>query len=425
MSGSARVRALHLSDLHLTDGPRLADQVAVLEEIVAHGRANQVDVWLLTGDLTGRSVPHRATPAERLALYGALARMCAVAPVVIVPGNHDEARDLAAAAHVGVSVPGDGCWPVYVLDEAGDREIETPAGPLHLYWLAYPTKRWLLRGLDVRGLRETQAAVERRLNELVGAWGLAELARQSDPAACPSVFLAHVAVIGAQTSGGEVLSSQEIGLSSAAIEALMSAGVSYGALGHLHLRQEVATRAWYVGSPWRTDFGEREPCKVVHQVELIGQRSVVEPIETGCTWFESLEYRWAASGDGDEAARPSEQVAGWTRRPSAEALSRVVGAEVRARLTVPQQHVASCPWQAELDRLLALGAKRVIGERVVEPVLRVREPTVARATTLPSKLGAYWQTLGTEVPEGDQAAALELLSRLETMTDEDLEALPV
>lgn len=410
------MKALHLTDLHLTEGRRLADQEAVLRGIVEHGVRAQVDVWLLTGDLTGRTVPHRATPAERLVLYEALAAMCAVAPVVIVPGNHDEARDLAAARHVGVSIADDGCWPVHVLDGAGSTQIATPAGELVVYWLAYPTKRWLLQGLEVRGLRETQAAVERRLEQLFELWSLEEAARV-DPS--PSVFVGHLAVAGGATSGGEVLASHELSVRAGALAQL---GVCYGALGHLHLRQEVAPRVWYAGSPWRTDFGEREPAKVVHLVELVGsivpakRTCHVDPIETGCRWLEALDYRWsAATEDGTP---------GWSIYPSAEQLARVVGAEVRARLVVPEQHVASAPWEDELERLRRLGAAYVQAERVVEPVLRVRAPEVAQALDLPSQLRGYWRTLATDVVDGDAEVALELLGRLETLSDEEIAALP-
>lgn len=402
-----RLKVLHLSDLHLTEGPRLDDQVAVLDRVIDRGIQERVDAWLLPGDLTGRTVPHRATPAERLALYRALARMVAHAPVLIVPGNHDEARDLQAAAHVGVSIPDDGCWPVHVLDAAGAQRVATPSGPLQVYWLAYPTKRWLLAGSDVRGMRETQAAVEQRLQSLLGLWANEEAQRTDD---APSVFLGHLAVSGAATSGGEVLASHELAVRPAELAAL---GVSYGALGHLHLRQEVAPRVWYCGSPWRTDYGEREPRKVVHLVDVWRGGAEVEAIETGCRWLEALDYRWALASEDDLTPR-------WTQYPDGAALSRVVGSEVRARLVVPEQHVTSCPWEAELARLQALGAVRIQAERVVEPVLRVRAPAVAQATSLRGKLGAYWTTLGTDVPEADQAVALELLSRLETLADEDV-----
>lgn len=407
------MKALHLSDLHIVEGDRLDEQRAVLEDIVSWGESEAVDVWLLSGDLTGRTVPHRATPAERLVLYGALARMTAVAPVLIVPGNHDEARDLLSAQHVGLSIVDGGCWPVVVLDGAGSRSIETPAGPLWVYHLGYPTKRWLLAGQETSGAARSQAAVEARLQELLELWAVEEAARRADPAAAPSVLIAHAAVVGARLSGGEVLATQEIGVQQGAIARLMDAGVDYGALGHLHLRQEVAPRAWYVGSPWRTDFGEREPSKFVHLVDL--QAREVQAARTSCAWLETLDYRWsAATEDG---------VPSWTLSPTDEQLARVPGAEVRARLVVPQQHVASCPWDEVLRGLEARGARRIRGERTVEPVLRVRAPEVASAVSLDAKVGAYWTTLGTEVPDADRSAALELLGELLTLDDEAIVAL--
>ena len=98
----------------------------------------------------------------------------------------------------------------------------------------------------------------------------------------------------------------------------------------------------------------------------------------------------------------------------------LAGASVRVRLVVPQQWATSVPWDEEELELRARGLHRLKVERVVEPVLRVRSPEVARETTIQGKLGAYWTSLGTDLDPSERMAALEALDELQTMEDEEI-----
>ena len=399
------MRLVHLSDLHITEGPRLADQARIMGEIVA--KSGSPDLWLVTGDLYGKSVPHRSTPLERGALFPALAAMAEVAPVVVVAGNHDHADDIAGLEHLG------GAWPVTVVQTARAWEEMTPTGSAHLYALPYPTKRWLLAGGGNLTVAESQAAIEARLGGLLTLWRARVAGRRAADPSTPHIGLGHFQVAGCQTSGGEVLAGQEIELTPAALESL---DVDYGALGHLHLNQEVARRWWYVGSPWRTDFGEVEPDKYWHSVGIAGPRDIeVEQLSTGCRDLVTLDWRWAADRDGGAPC--------WVRRPTWSP-DDVRGAEVRARLVVPEQWVAGCPWDDELAALKASGVHRLVVERVIEPVLRMRAPAMVSAQTLPEKLAVYWGTLpeGSAPSDDERAAALEALTELQTQEDDKIDA---
>ncbi len=220
-----------------------------------------------------------------------------------------------------------------------------------------------------------------------------------------------MSVGGATLSGGEVLSTREVSIGRDAL-ALLDA--DYGALGHIHQRQELAPRAWYVGSPWPVDFGERGP-RGWNLVETgAGPRDVsVGFRDSGARPWVTLRYRWAADR---EDGHPR-----WLERPSPEALLAAGGAVVRARLVVPDGHVASCPWDAELEELRT-SAHRLKAERVIEPSVRVRAPAVAEAATLEAKLQAYWSTLESPPEPQDRAAALEALAELQDSEDPELEA---
>lgn len=402
------MRLVHLSDLHVTDGPRLEDHRDTLDRVVSRGLELRPDAWLLTGDLYGHTVPHRSTPRERSVLFPAVARMAAAAPVVVIYGNHDADPDLDALACLGSA------WPVRVVKRAEAFAIPTPAGPLNVYGLPYPTKRWLLAG-DVApsGVQATQEAIQAALDALFTAWSARiRLGRRQRPDE-PHVLAAHVQVRGSVTGSGVVLAGQEIEITADQLERL---AVDYGALGHLHDRQEAAPRCWYAGSLWHTAHSTaNQPERSANLVEIggwIGSPALeVKPIPSGCRPFVTLDYRWADRGDG------SVGWCTWQGQPH-----EVYGAEVRMRLTVPAQHVAGCPWEAEIERVRGFGAHRIQAERVIEPVLRVRAPEVAEARTLEDKIRAYWPTLATPPRADEEAAALECLAELDELDDDQVAA---
>lgn len=138
----------------------------------------------------------------------------------------------------------------------------------------------------------------------------------------------------------------------------------------------------------------------------------VEHRASACREFVTLDYRWAADHE-DGAPR-------WISRPTEVDLARCRRAEVRARLVVPEQWIAGCPWADELARITAAGAVRISEERKIEPVLRVRAPAVAAAVSEADKLDAYWSTLGTAPDALEQAAARALLAQLTSTDDEEI-----
>ena len=394
----------HLSDLHVADGHRLEDQRRVLDWIVDDATAaGDVEAWLITGDLYGRAVPHEPSVRERAALEPVLVRMALIAPVVVLVGNHDQDGVALRLRDLG------GTFPVNVVTGAQVVTVHTSSSPIDVYGLAYPSPRMLLAGERMPSSREAlNAAVAERLQALLGIWRarMLEGARRGRRA----VFAGHFAVSGAVTSGGEVLGHHEPELAAADLEALP---VAYGALGHLHRRQEPARGWWYAGSPWATDFGERE-AKSYTLVDLDGPKAVVTPRPTPCRRVLTLDWRWAPDREGGQPR--------WVTRPTEEQLAAVAGAEVRARLIVPDQWVAGCPFDAELARLQELDAWHVQAERRIEPTLRVRAPAVAEAPDLPRKVEAFWSTRATRPDPREAAAALLALDELRGNGDDAINA---
>lgn len=415
------MRVAHLADLHVTGGARLDDQRSTIEAITDAIVIAGVDLILIAGDLFGRHVPHVSSPAERSVLYPAIVRMAQSAPVIVITGNHCHDLDVEGMANLG------GAWPVRVITTPTVVEVQTMSGIAHLYCIPYPTRRALL-GDEVRGsVEEITAAMHARLTSLLALWGGRIGRRRATAPTEPHVLLAHLQVSGSRTSGGEVLAGNEIEVTRGELDGVP---FDYGALGHLHLRQEVARRCFYPGSPWRNDFGETD-AKGWHLVEIAEHLDMialerealvaatqdfegagrlaytVRHMPSPCRTFVTLDYRWSEVGG----------IPGWSRRPTDAAIEACADAEVRMRLVVSVAHVGGCPWESELVRVGAL-AHRVQGERKVEPVIRVRAPEVAEAITDEAKMIAYFGVLATKPTDTEQGAAVAALRELASVDDE-------
>ena len=93
------MKVLHTADWHvgkaLGGRSRQEEHEAVLDEIVTIARGQEVDVVLVAGDLFDNTAP--SPDAERI-VYRTLLDLSEVGHVVVIPGNHDNERRLAAIA---------------------------------------------------------------------------------------------------------------------------------------------------------------------------------------------------------------------------------------------------------------------------------------------------------------------------------------
>jgi exonuclease SbcD len=261
------MKLLHTSDWHvgktIRGESRLDEHTAVLAEIVGIAEAEGVDLVLVAGDLYESAAP---SPEAEAVVMRALLALRAVAPVVVIAGNHDNAarfeavRPLAAAA--GIEVRGRVARP----DDGGVVTVDTAGGErARVALLPFCSPRWSVRAAELMTLDAAAAAGEYadRLAAIVGA-----LCADADPAAV-NLLVAHCMVRGGVTGGGErdaQTSFEPYWLSAAAFPP----SLGYGALGHLHLAQRVPTGApvWYSGSPVQVDFGEAGAGKHVLVVDV-------------------------------------------------------------------------------------------------------------------------------------------------------------
>lgn len=274
------MRLLHTSDWHLGRGLLGVDlheaQEGVLAQIVTAARVEEVDAVLISGDIFDRAVP----PVASVRLWSRiLGELSALAPVVVIPGNHDSATRLG----VGADLYRDGVHIASEVSNVGTPIILQDAdGPVAIYPIPFLDPDMSRRTLSDDGevlARSHQAvvsaAMQRVRNDLDS--------RRREQPATRSVVLAHAFVVSG-IAAEAVRSDSERDIRVGGVESVAEAvfsGVDYVALGHLHGSQRVdGDRVRYSGSPLRYSFSEVHQTKQVLIVDLdagglAGVRSVV------------------------------------------------------------------------------------------------------------------------------------------------------
>jgi exonuclease SbcD len=269
---------LHTADWHLGrvtyNHSRRDDHRVVLEEIVAIAREQRPDLVIHAGDLFDAVRP--AYEDMKLGL-DALQELAAVAPTVVLCGNHDS----PALFRIWQALLGDRARLRFV-DRArppaqgGILDFEVPAtsgrsrkgGPdayrLRLAPLPFVHQNRLVEAFEDPSRRTVNYAD--RVGEIERALH-AGLADGFDGERDVLLFAAHLHVAGARFSGSERQLHVSDGYATRP-EHLPT--VSYAAFGHIHRPQDLpgTTRGRYAGSPLQLDFGELDEEKQVVLVEL-------------------------------------------------------------------------------------------------------------------------------------------------------------
>lgn len=266
-------RVLHTADWHLGDRlaglDRLPDQLARLEELVAHAEQSAVDVLLVCGDVLEEARPQRLAPivSEVARLLGpSLERgmQC-----VFLRGNHDSPYTFELLSGVQRLIGGGGA-----VRFVGSPELVTlrsngePAGALVA--LPYPTAD--AYGVDphVATLATKQAALGDAVRE--------EIAKLSDRAdadlpGLPKLMAGHFLLREAPATTGtrEVSENEDV-----RVESDRLGDFAYVALGHVHQPTALSERVRYSGALDRVDFGEAGEPRGAVLVEISDSGAVTQ-----------------------------------------------------------------------------------------------------------------------------------------------------
>ncbi len=254
------MRFLHTADWHLGrsfhGAGLLAAQAAWVDWLVELAAGASVDVIVVAGDLYDRALP----PVDAIRLADeALARLAAIAPVVVVSGNHDSATRLAFGSSLLARAG------LHLRTDATRSGEPVLVGGLAVYPIPY---------LEPDAVRTALGVEERGHGPvLTAAMELVRADLDTRPAGTRAVVVAHAFVAGATASDSE----RDLAIGGAAsVPASTFAGADYVALGHLHGPQRVGKRGRYAGSPLAFSFSEATHAKSVALVDLAQAEPTVE-----------------------------------------------------------------------------------------------------------------------------------------------------
>lgn len=259
------MRLLHTSDWHvgkLMRGASRADEHrAVLAEMARIAGDEHVDVVLVAGDLFETSAPG---PESEQVVYRGLLDLAEVAPVLVVAGNHDNARRLEAVAPLLTLGRVRVLTQVARPDDGGVVRLDAGGVPVQVAMLPFVSKRGIVRADAL--MRDDAYQLSQAYTERLGV--LVRALTDGFAADSVNVVCAHAFAAGGTMGGGErsVHTIEDYSLSALAFPVT----AQYVALGHLHRAQDVPgpTRIRYCGSPLQLDFGETADTKTVTLVDL-------------------------------------------------------------------------------------------------------------------------------------------------------------
>jgi len=265
------VRFLHTADWHvgkpLRGRSRMDEYAKALEQVAGIAVDRKVDAVLLAGDVFDSPAP--PPEAEKL-VYDFLARLLPERiACVVIAGNHDHPRKLAALAtllerlriHVRPDVrPPDQGGVVKLASRDGKEEARIAVLPF------VPERRVVDACMVMDAEHKWFDAYATRIEDILAALvkGL--------PSNTVNLVLAHLLVAGARVGTGE--RELHLGQVYGVNPQQLPSTVQYIALGHLHRPQEVLAPAKtrYPGSLIELDFGEQEQDKSVVVLDAQPQR---------------------------------------------------------------------------------------------------------------------------------------------------------
>ena len=244
-----QLRILHTGDLHfgasLGGFSLLAEQEAIVSELLALAERERIGAALLTGDIFDRAV----SSGEAIELYDRfLTALCGKCPVYLIAGNHDGAARLASLAGllrgVGLFVQG---------------SLRTRPVPIRQENVEF----WLIPYFHIRQVRSLYpGAGIRSINEAMRVI-MDDVRARRDPNAV-TVVAAHCLVNGAVICESDTAAA--VG-GAGKVSPEVFEGIHYVALGHLHQAQQPAPNIRYAGSPYPYSFSEGKKTVTVFDTE--------------------------------------------------------------------------------------------------------------------------------------------------------------
>lgn len=248
------MRFLHTADWHLGQSlsgrSRISEQEEVLLEILEIARSEEIDCLLIAGDIYHSQLP--SPEAERLAFHFFSELIGNKIPAVIIGGNHDHPKRLAALRQLVEQLQ------LFIRPEpaapetGGVIDFQTKGERAKIAVLPFVTERKIVDAVRLMDPEhEAYADYEERVAGMLQALS-SEFTKDT-----VNILTAHLYIRGAESSGSEraIHISQPYEVSAQRLPS----DANYIALGHIHRPQELAAPSptLYCGSILQMDFGEQ------------------------------------------------------------------------------------------------------------------------------------------------------------------------
>jgi exonuclease SbcD len=297
------LRFLHTADWHigkpLRGRSRMDEFAAALDEVHRIAASSRIDAVLLAGDVFDSPAP--PPEAEKL-VYDFFARLIPERiACVVIAGNHDHPRKLAALAslleglqiHIRAEVRPPGQGGVVALASRDGKE------EARIAVLPFVPERKVVDACAVMGPEHGwYEAYARRLEQIL------HFLTRDLTAETVNLLVGHLLVSGARFGTGE--RQLHLGDIYGVNAEQLPGNVQYVALGHLHRPQELLAPAktCYSGSLIELDFGEREQDKRVLLIDAKPGRAVTlesAPLSAGRRLRDVVGTRAELQGLASEA----------------------------------------------------------------------------------------------------------------------------
>jgi DNA repair exonuclease SbcCD nuclease subunit/ABC-type lipoprotein export system ATPase subunit len=371
-----------LSDLHFSRHLRW-DECNRVHDFIADDLTKRVeagagpDVIVCAGDLTDGAT----RPDERNALAAFIMKLAAIAPVVVVYGNHETPGDLDFLSHLRTPHP--------ILVHAKPTTILVAGIALALL----PWVHHVLPADDAR--RYNRAAAElaearvidgylRKLGEGLDGLSWESIASGGDPS--PRVFIGHAMIREALIKPGQPTRNNRDFLLPLSSLSIVRADIYL--LGHVHHPQTLATTTGelvvYNGATRPTELGEEGP----HGYTLVTFSPSVPPqverVHTPITKITQVQDRW------------EEHNGTWRFGVSLERLQHLAKtSEVVFAYRVGVEQRSAAKTEAERIQAIVESSDGVIRlSPQIDVVVRARQPAIARTKSLAEKLSIWMRMQG-------------------------------
>lgn len=383
------LKVFHCGDFHPKEKD-IEEARKVLSFQVSQAAMHQPDLIAIAGDLTDRNDIKFDSQVARLIL-DTVSQFSMVAPVAIVTGTkiHDgnipELLDRVKQDH-----------PVYVAnypdkivltEDGGFSKLGDKRAKAIISFVPAPTKQFFNSTSDIQTsdfeLGQAMSAIFAEIGAAAGDYDL------------PHVMLGHWTVRGAHLSETQQMIGRDIEIT---VEQLLSARVTVGCLGHIHMAQQIGNHPFfYCGSAYRKDHGEKEEKGFyIHTI------SGTELIESAFIRSPARKLVRIKADFTKEEPKPL---------PTPE---DVDGAAVRIDITVWQDEREQINKQGLEETFLSAGADTVSVHITIVPRQNVRAASVLQVERLRDKVKARAEMTGDEVSES-------ILAKCDLIEDEPRE----